>query len=136
MKPSNAGFLIWPQGRSQLVFDVDMSCTVGMANLFKSFSQPRARGNPRPILCFLVDFATAWSLGSGDQTHRVPKTKAACCRCLLCGSKLIDEFGEFISIDFDPAAADKMQAARRGEQTGNFRFGERLAVKCDFHAEI
>src|SRR5262245_13293531 len=136
MEPSNACLLIWAQRGVQVVSSRDERQIRWMPQILESLGQPIAGGDARPLQCFLINDVTAWSVGSGNQPHRVTETEAGIGRGLLGRAKLLDQFCEFIPIHFHPSAAYEMQATGTREQSGDFRFTQSFAVERDSHLKI
>src|SRR5438876_6999034 len=114
MEPSNTHLLIWTQRGVQFVSSRDTREIGRVSNVFQSFGKPLAGGYARPLQRFFIRDSVAWSIGAGNQPHRVGEAEPGSGRRPFGSSKLFEEFPEFIAIDFHPAAAHELQAARSG----------------------
>ena len=98
---------------------------------------PFACNHARPLLLFLLfEHGTGRRVGSCNQSHRPGERQSAFGRRLFSPSKLFDQCGQFVAVDFDPAATQQVQTGGRRKQTRNLGFCEMFAFERHVHAEL
>ena len=93
-----------------------------MPELFQSFGKPRTSDNARPVERCRIRETAVRDVRAREHAHRVGEGHPGLSRRLFNGPKLVQHFGELLSIHFDPAAANEMQAIGVCEQLRNLGF--------------
>src|SRR3990172_10523118 len=107
-----------------------------MPELFQSFGKPRARDNARPVERCRIRETAVRDVRAREHAQRVGRAPPGLSRRFFNGPKLVQHFGELLSIHFDPAAANEMKAIGVCEQLRYLAFAQSLAIERDFHPEV
>ena len=150
IEPAHAGGLIRAQFRLETRAGVDLCQALRAAQAAQHPGQPRAGLHTGPgwlagLVSALCTVRTARTVRcvSGTvqpsprkQAHRLCKRHAICAGALFDRPEAVEHALQFAAVDFDPLAAQQLQAIRAGQQFFDLGWAQGFTIERHFHREV